>query len=97
MQEHVGGGYEWNFDEIPSTSLEVRDDKRVEADSSLIGGTVTRRVVVQGSAPARTNLKLEERRPWEGPGDALQSVEFSLALLGKEPVGQLRQERLMAA
>jgi Zn-dependent peptidase ImmA (M78 family) len=97
LQEHVGGGYEWDLDEVPSAGLAVRDDKRVEADPSLIGGTVTRRVVFQGSAPARTKLKLEERRPWEGRGDALQSVEFSLALLGKEPVGLLRQERLMAA
>ncbi|WP_412529159.1 ImmA/IrrE family metallo-endopeptidase [Burkholderia lata] len=97
LQEHLAGGYEWDIEPIPSTGLEVRRDHRIDADDDLIGGTVTRRVVVQGRAPTRTKLWLKERRPWEGGGDAINSMEFDLALLGKEPIGLLRAERLMAA
>jgi len=97
LQEHLAGGYEWDIEPIPSTGLEVRRDHRIDADDDLIGGTVTRRVVVQGSAPTRTKLWLNERRPWESGGDPINSMEFDLALLGKEPIGLLRAERLMAA
>lgn len=97
LQEHLAGGYEWDIEPIPSGGLEVRKDKRADADDESIGATVTRRVIVQGSGPARTKLKLEERRPWEGTSSAINSLEFNLALLGKEPVGLLRSERLMAA
>jgi Zn-dependent peptidase ImmA (M78 family) len=97
LQEHLAGGYEWDIEPVPSDGLEVRKDNRIDAEDESMGGTVTRRVVVQGSGPTRTKLRLEERRPWEGAGSAINSLEFNLALLGKEPVGLLRAERLMAA
>lgn len=97
LQEHLAGGYEWDIEPVPSGGLEVRKDNRVDSTDDAMGGTVTRRVVVQGSGPTRTKLRLEERRPWEGGDSAINSMEFNLALLGKEPVGLLRSERLMAA
>jgi len=98
LEEHLAGGYEWGIEPVPPAVLEVRKDDRVEPSDDSLGGTVTRRVVVQGgAAPSRTTLRLEERRPWEGSDSALNSLEFKLALLGKEPVGLLRAERLMAA
>jgi Zn-dependent peptidase ImmA (M78 family) len=97
LQEHLAGGYEWDIEPVPSNGLDVRRDHRVDAGGDLIGGTVTRRVIVQGNAPTRTKLWLKERRPWEGGDSAINSMEFNLALLGKEPIGLLRAERLMAA
>lgn len=97
LPEHVAGGFEWDIGPIPSGGLEVRKDARIDIAGDTIGGTVTRRVVVQGSGATRTKLRLEERRPWEGGDSAINSMEFNLALLGKEPVGLLRTERLMAA
>lgn len=97
LEEHLAGGYEWDIEPLPSNVLEVRKDRRDDAADDSMGGTVTRRVVVQGSAPARTKLRLQERRPWESDESAINSLEFNLALLGKEPVGLLRAERLMAA
>ncbi|MES2785860.1 MAG: ImmA/IrrE family metallo-endopeptidase [Pseudomonadota bacterium] len=97
LQEHLAGGYEWNMEPVPSDALEVKKDHRVDTSDDTIGGTVTRRVVVQGNAPVRTKWRLHERRPWESGDSAINSVEFDLALLGKEPVGLLRAERLMAA
>ena len=97
LQEHLAGGYEWDIEPVPPNGLEIRTDKREEAGDDLIGGTVTRHLIVQGSGPTRTKLRLEERRPWEGANSSINSMEFNLALLGKEPIGLLRAERLMAA
>lgn len=98
LEEHLAGGYEWGIERVPSACLDVRKDERAEPVDDLLGGVVARRVVVQGGAdPSRSILRLEERRPWEGSGSALNSIEFKLAFLGKEPVGLLRADRLMAA
>lgn len=98
LEEHLAGGYEWGIAADAAADLEVRKDDRDEPGDDSLGGTVSRRVIVQGgAAPKRTTLRLEERRPWERSDNALNSLEFNLALLGKEPVGMLRAERLMAA
>jgi len=97
LPEHIAGGYEWDIDSAVESALEIRRDKRTDVSGESVGGTVTRRVVFQGNRPARTKLRLEERRPWESEGSSINSLEFNLALLGKEPVGMLRAERLMAA
>ena len=97
LEEHLAGGYEWDIEPVPSDGLEFRKDSRIDGGDELIGGTVTRHVVVQGSRPTRTKLRLKECRPWEGGDGAINSMEFNLALLGKEPIGLLRAERLMAA
>lgn len=98
LEEHLAGGYEWEIEPDPSNGLEVRNDKRADAADDVMGSTVTRRVVVQGNnAPARKVLRLAERRPWESSDSAINSMEFNLALLGKEPVGLLRAERLSDA
>lgn len=97
LKEHLAGGYEWDIEPIPSNGLDVKRDNRVDAGDDAIGAMVTRRVIVQGTGATRTKLRMEERRPWEGGDRAIDSMEFNLALLGKEPVGLLRAERLMAA
>lgn len=97
LEEHLAGGYEWEIEPEPTAALEVRNDQRADTADESMGDTVTRRVVVQGHTPVRTKLRLAERRPWEGGGDAINSLEFNLALLGKEPVGLLRAERLSDA
>lgn len=97
LPEHLSGGFEWGIEHVPSGGLEVRRDVRIDTKGESLGGTVTRRVVVQGRGQSRTKLRLEERRPWEGGDSSINSLEFNLALLGKEPVGLLRSERLMAA
>lgn len=97
LEEHLAGGYEWEIESESTAGLEVRTDQRTDSAEEAIGGTVTRRVVVQGNMPARTKLRLAERRPWERGDSAINSLEFNLALLGKEPVGLLRAERLSDA
>jgi hypothetical protein len=58
---------------------------------------VQRHVIAQAQGLAIRRLQLEERRPWEKLSAALNCFELDLALLGKEPVGLPRPERLLAA
>jgi hypothetical protein len=99
LQEHDAGGYEWDLESMPAVGLSIRKDERRETtgDTSSYGATVRRHVIAQGQRLALERLKLEERRPWELTSKALNTFEVDLALLGKEPVGLPRRERLLAA
>lgn len=97
LEEHVAGGYEWNLDRIPEAGLSIHRDEKREEHVETMGGTIRRRIVTQGKEQAHRRLRLEERRPWEAHSQALNIFALDLALLGKEPVGLLRRERLLAA
>lgn len=97
LEEHVAGGYEWDVDVMPAAGLSIHRDERRETDPAALGATVRRHVVTQGQGLAVRRLQLEERRPWESRSAALNTFELDLALLGKEPVGLPRRERLLAA
>lgn len=99
LEEHTSGGYEWDLDDIPAAGLSIHKDERRETASNpaVMGATVERHVVAQGQGLSVRRLRLAERRPWEGVSDALNTFEVDLALLGKEPVGLPRPERLLAA
>jgi hypothetical protein len=97
LHEHVAGGYEWDSPHELMPTLAVHKDERVESSASL-GATVLRHIVVQSKQPTRAKLQLHEKRPWEADDQAgINSLELDLALLGKEPAGLPRRERLMAA
>ena len=97
FEEHVAGGYEWNVDSMPGVGLAIQSDERRDANREVLGSTVTRHLVAQGQRLSVARLQLTERRPWEAHTDPLNTFEIDLALLGKEPVGLPRRERLMAA
>lgn len=99
LEEHDSGGYEWDLETMPSAGLSIRKDERreVSGDPSAFGANVRRHVVAQGQRLAVQRLTLEEKRPWETATQALNTFEVDLALLGKEPVGLPRRERLLAA
>lgn len=97
LREHAAGGYEWDVESMPEAGLLVRRDERVDDDTVAMGGTVQRHVIAQGNGFKVGRLALAERRPWEGRAEPLNTFEVDLALLGKEPVGLPRPERLLAA
>jgi Zn-dependent peptidase ImmA (M78 family) len=97
LPEHVAGGYEWDVDAMPDVGLAVRRDERIDNAPESMGGTVQRQVIAQGSGLRVGRLALAERRPWETRAQSLNTFEVDLALLGKEPVGLPRPERLLAA
>lgn len=97
LPEHVAGGYEWDINAMPDVGLSVHRDERIDSAPESMGGTVQRQVIARGSVLKVGRLSLAERRPWEARAEALNTFEVDLALLGKEPVGLPRPERLLAA
>lgn len=97
LEEHVAGGYEWDLHPIPDAGLSIERDEKRERDLAALGATIRRRIVAKGTQQGHHRLHLEERRPWEAQSKALNTFALDLSLLGKEPIGLLRRERLLAA
>jgi hypothetical protein len=85
LEEHVTSGYAWDMQAVVDAGLTVEKDERQNVSDVAIGGSVTRRLVVQG--PAHGLLRLEERRPWGSEPSALSTFEVELAMLGREAKG----------
>lgn len=94
LEEHVASGYVWDTSCVASAGLTIEKDERQEPENEVLGGPITRRLIVQG--PAHGRLRLEERRPWDQQS-SLNSFELELALLGPETEGLPRAARPLAA
>jgi predicted secreted protein len=94
LKEHVASGYTWDTSSVESAGLTIEKDERQEADDEVLGGPITRRLIVQGAAHGR--LRLEEKRAWD-QASSLNSFELDLALLGPETEGLPRAARPLAA
>lgn len=94
LKEHVASGYAWDTSSVESAGLTIEKDERQEQDGEVLGGPITRRLIVQGAAHGR--LRLEEKRAWDQQS-SLNSFELDLALLGPETAGLPRASRLLAA
>lgn len=85
LSEHVSGGYIWDVAPITTAGLSIEKDHRNDMTEGTIGGPVTRRVVAHGAAQG--HIRLEERRPWSKTGDAHNTFEIDLAMIGSQPEG----------
>ena len=94
LKEHVASGYTWDTSGVKSAGLSISKDERQDVGHEVLGGPVTRRLIVQGAAHGR--LRLEERRAWDQQS-SLNSFELDLSLLGPETEGLPRAARSLAA
>jgi Zn-dependent peptidase ImmA (M78 family) len=92
LNEHSGGGYLWNIDELRKSGFAVVSDDRQSVDEEGIGGPVTRRVTALPEEPQRGVLRLEERRPWQ-PSQPLTRYQFVYDFTGPEEAGLSRSEQ----
>lgn len=95
LDEHIAGGYCWDVDGVVRAGLTVEKDGRVTGDQKRLGGSVQRRLILQGEG--KRHLHLEERRPWDVSQPIRNSFDIELALVGKEPEGIPRSGRVLAA
>jgi Zn-dependent peptidase ImmA (M78 family) len=95
LDEHVTGGYSWDADGVTRAGMKLEKDGRVSDAGSRLGGSVQRRMVMQGEG--NKHLHLEERRAWDASQPSLNTFEIDLALVGREPEGIPRSGRLLAA
>lgn len=96
LDEHVSGGYTWDASVLPELGLNIEQDERHDENTEAFGSPVRRRLVLKGP-PGSTRLKIEERRTWDSTHPTLNTFELDLALLGREPEGIPRANRLLAA
>ncbi len=92
LEEHSGGGYLWDLDQLIASGFAVVRDEREAFDGDGIGGPVVRRVTAAPDAPRRGRMSLDERRPWQ-PSAALTNLTLDFDLTGPEQEGLSRAER----
>jgi len=92
LNEHSGGGYLWNIDELRASGFAIIRDDRENPDSAGIGGPVTRHVTAGLEQPTRGLLSLNESRPWQ-PASPITRVRLNYDFTGPEEEGLSRAER----
>lgn len=92
LNEHAGGGYVWDFDQLAASGFAILRDRRENADLEGIGGPVVRRVTAAVGEAQRGRVALAERRPW-APDPALAALDLEFDVTGPEQKGLSRAER----
>ena len=93
LEEHSGGGYLWNIDQLKESGFAIVRDDRASYDDEDIGGHVLRSVTAYTDEPRRGQVTLDERRPWLPVADPLTSFSLEYDLSGPETEGLSRAER----
>jgi Zn-dependent peptidase ImmA (M78 family) len=92
LNEHSGGGYLWNEDQLRESGFVVVGDKRESTNSDDVGSHVVRNLTAHTEFPARGRLALDECRPWQ-PQEPLTRLKFNYDFTGPEEEGLSRAER----
>jgi Zn-dependent peptidase ImmA (M78 family) len=92
LQEHSGGGYLWDIEQLKESGFGIVRDELETDDSDGIGAPVIRRVTAEPSEPYRGRIAVDERRPWE-PDEPIASLRVDFDLSGPEEEGLSRTER----
>jgi hypothetical protein len=95
LEEHIAGGYVWDTRGVERAGLQIEKDDRQASHPDRLGGSVRRRLVLQGQGT--THLRLEERRAWDQKQPSRNTFDLDLVLMGREPEGIPRVGRLLAA
>jgi Zn-dependent peptidase ImmA (M78 family) len=92
LNEHSGGGYLWNIDQLRESGFAVIQDDRQTDDHEGIGGPVIRHVMAALEHAHRGHVSLHECRPWQ-PSAPIARVAFEYDFTGPEEEGFSRAER----
>ena len=92
LNEHSGGGYLWNIDQLRASGFAILRDNRENPDSAGIGGPVIRHVTANMEQAVRGEVLLNECRPWQ-PTAPISQVTLNYDFTGPEEEGLSRAER----
>jgi Zn-dependent peptidase ImmA (M78 family) len=92
LEEHSGGGYLWDIDQLKESGFAVVRDDLQAIDADGVGGPVIRRVTATPPDTYRGRLAIDERRPWD-PDPPLATLSVDVDLTGPEQEGLSRAER----
>lgn len=96
LEEHSGGGYLWNIDQLKESGFAIVRDARHSFDEEDVGGHVVRSITAHPDEPRRGQLTLDERRPWLPSAPPLSTFVLDYDLSGPETEGFSRAERRAA-
>jgi Zn-dependent peptidase ImmA (M78 family) len=92
LEEHSGGGYLWDIDQLKESGFAVVRDDLQAIDADGVGSPVIRRVTATPPDTYRGRLAIDERRPWD-PDPPLATLAVNVDLTGPEQEGLSRAER----
>ncbi len=92
LNEHSGGGYLWNIDQLRESGFAIIRDDRESTDQEGIGGPVVRHVTAGLEQGQRGRVSLNECRPWQ-PSAPISHVTLNYDFTGPEEEGFSRAER----
>ncbi len=93
VQEHASSGYVWQFGELESAGLAIRNDGRASQPGEHIGGILFRTVISEANGRTSGHVSLREVRPWQVKGKPLNSMEIDMDLSGPVTAGLFRVQR----
>lgn len=92
LEEHSGGGYLWDVDQLRASGFAVVGDALEDTDPEAVGGHVIRRVTACAEGADRGWMSIDERRPWD-PDEPLASLSVEYDFTGPEETGYSRAAR----
>ncbi len=92
LEEHSGGGYLWNIDQLKASGFGIVRDELEATDGEGVGGPVIRWVTAAPPDTHRGCMSLDQRRPSD-PQPPLSSLNVDFDLTGSEEEGLSRAER----
>lgn len=92
LEEHGGGGYLWDIDQLKANGFEVVQDVLETVHNEGIGNPVIRQVTAIPPDPYHGHISLDERRPWDSTSPR-SSFEIDCDFTGPEEEGYSRAER----
>lgn len=96
VQEHSGSGYLWRLDDLEGAGFAVvQDNLEGDPDADSYGGIVFRTVIAEPreDSGAEGHVLLQETRPWQADGEAIQSLKLDVDFVGPVGAGLHRAQR----
>lgn len=92
LNEHSGGGYLWNIDQLKASGFAVVRDDPESVDHQGVGNPTVRNVTAALEQARRGELALSETRPWQ-PSSPITELKLNYDFTGPEEEGLSRAER----
>jgi Zn-dependent peptidase ImmA (M78 family) len=92
LNEHSGGGYLWNIDQLRASGFAIIRDDTDPVDDQSVGSPTTRSVTASLDRAQRGELFLSEFRPWQ-PSAPITELKLNYDFTGPEEEGLSRAER----
>ena len=92
LNEHSGGGYLWNIDQLKASGFVIIRDASESFDHEGVGNATIRSVTAALEKAQRGELSIAEARPWQ-PRSPIAELRLNYDFTGPEEEGLSRAER----